>query len=323
MKRLSLVSIALLAGSVAQATDLTLTARSAGNSTIVVAPGATVNYEVVADLSDAANEGLAYFRFDASFSGGPLSKAAEPNAMPMLNFVAPAGFSNPAGLGGTVSGGSLLQIGGAQNTINNVFASAPVGVVQTGLAKPGNSLVVVQGTLTAPVYVGSYTLSLTNIDANVIKQGETGFPFWACEKTGTNTAINLTVKVSALTANVATVSASAPSPVAFALNGGLPWANRAYVLLGSVRGTAPGVTVGPNVTLPLNPDAYLNYLVANPSNLLLSGNVGSTNALGQANASFQLPVGAPPAAIGLKISHAWLTTSRDFASDAATVQIVP
>ena len=273
MKRLSLVSIALLAGSVAQATDLNLTARSGGNTTIVVAPGATVNYEVVADLSDAANEGLAYFRFDASFSGGPLAKAAEPSTSPMLNFVAPLGFSNPAGLGGTVSGGNLLQVGGAQNTINNVFASAPVGTVITGLAKPGNSLVVASGTLTAPVYVGSYTLSLSNVDANVIKQGETGFPFWACEAVDTTTVTNLTVKVSALSANVTTVSASAPAPVAFALNGGLPWANRPYVLLGSVRGTAPGVSVGPNVTLPLNPDAYLNFLVANPSNALLSGNV--------------------------------------------------
>lgn len=323
MKRLSLVSIALLAGSVAQATDLNLTARSGGNTTIVVAPGATVNYEVVADLSDNANEGLAYFRFDASFSGGPLAKAAEPSTSPMLNFVAPAGFSNPVGLGGTVSGGTLLQIGGAQNTINNVFASAPIGSVITGLAKPGNSLVVATGSLTAPVFVGTYTLSLSNIDANVIKQGETGFPFWACESTANNTVVNLTVKVSALTANVATISASAPAPVAFALNGGLPWANRPYVLLGSVRGTTPGVSVGPNVTLPLNPDAYLNFLVSNPSNALLSGNVGATNALGQASASFQLPVGAPPAAIGLKISHAWLTTARDFASDAATVQIVP
>ncbi|MBL8768003.1 MAG: hypothetical protein JNL94_11585 [Planctomycetes bacterium] len=323
MKRLSLVSIALLAGSVAQATDLNLTARSGGTSTIVVAPGATVNYEVVADLSDNANEGLAYFRFDANFSGGPLTKAAEPNTSPMLNFVAPAGFSNPAGLGGTVSGGNLLQIGGAQNTINNVFASAPIGTVITGLAKPGNSLIVVKGTLTAPIYTGSYTLALTNVDANVIKQGETGFPFWACEKTTNNTVTNLTVKVSALTANVATVSASAPSPVALALNGGLPWANRPYVLLGSVRGTSPGVSLGPNVTLPLNPDAYLNFLVANPTNVLLTGNVGSTNALGLANAAFQLPVGASPAAVGLKISHAWLTTARDFASDAATVQIVP
>ena len=67
-------------------------------------------------------------------SGG--SKAATPTTNPIMNFARPAGINNPAGFGGTPSAGRLLQVGGAQNTMNSSFAPYPIGTVITGVGLP-------------------------------------------------------------------------------------------------------------------------------------------------------------------------------------------
>lgn len=180
----------------AQATDLNLRFRSGGVSFITVAPGTVVNWAAVGELGDAANEGLALFSFDLQWSGGALPPAATPTTGPMLNFARPAGINNPAGFGGTASSpGRLLQVGGAQNTINNLFAPYPTGSVITGVAAPGQPATLVTGQVTAPMQPGTYSLSASNLVANVIRQGETGSPFWHVEKASTGIMTFLTVQV--------------------------------------------------------------------------------------------------------------------------------
>lgn len=182
------------------AASVNLTVTSGGSDTVAVTPGGVVNYDVTAVLSDTNNEGLAGIIFNLSFTGGPLTPATEPAANPMLNFDRPAGLTNPAGFGGTVIGSDLIQVGGAQNTIKNTIATAPapVGTVITDVAQ--TPVIIVSGSLTAPMVEGSYTLSASGLMATVISPGETGAgEFWAVEAAAAGSIGNLTVVVAGTT----------------------------------------------------------------------------------------------------------------------------
>ena len=203
-KSLSLKLIAYAAGFVlaaagpALATNLNLSVQSGGSNVVTVLPGTIVPYGVVGVLSDAASDGLAAFSIDLSFTGGPLAAASQPSSPPMTSFNRPLGLTNPAGFGGTVVTGVLVQVGGAQNTIRNVFAPYPNGSVVTGVAQAGQPIALVTGQLTAPTTVGSYTLMPSSIGANVIQPGQNGIPFWRVDKALRGTVTPLTVIVSFL-----------------------------------------------------------------------------------------------------------------------------
>lgn len=188
--------LVLVASGPALATNLNLTVQSGGLTTVVVPPGASVPYSVVGVLSDALSDGLASFSLDLGFTGGPLLMANEPSSAPMVSFDRPLGLTNPAGFGGTVVAGKLVQVGGAQNTIRNVFAPYPNGNVVVDVAQIGQAVTLVTGQLTAPVAPGTYTLSTTAVVATVIRQGETGIPFWHVDKALPGTLTPLTVIVS-------------------------------------------------------------------------------------------------------------------------------
>jgi hypothetical protein len=188
----------LAAAGPALATNLNLSVQSGGSNTVTVLPGANVPYSVVGVLSDAASDGLAAFSIDLSFSGGPLPAADAPSGPPMVSFDRPAGLTNPAGFGGTVVAGVLVQVGGAQNTIRNIFAPYPNGNVVTGVAQPGQALALVTGHLTAPAAAGSYMLAPSNVVANAIQPGQNGTPFWRVDKALPGTITPLRVVVSSL-----------------------------------------------------------------------------------------------------------------------------
>lgn len=155
--------------------EVTGTQAGAQASTVYVLPGATVDYQVTGLLGGDASQGLCMFAFDASFDGGDLNQMAAPATGDIQQFVAPNGFNNPAGFGGTDSSGNLLQVGGAMNTIANQFAPTPSGIVVTGFADGGAALLA-EGSLTAPAAAGSYTLSLSGGFANALEsQDPTGF----------------------------------------------------------------------------------------------------------------------------------------------------
>ena len=180
----------------AYATNLNVRVQSGGSSSVTVPPGATVSWAVVGELSDNLNAGLALFSVDLGFSGGPLTQALNAASLPMLNFTRPAGLTNPAGFGGTVVGGQLRQVGGAQNTIKNTFAPYPNGTVVTGVAAAGAPVTLASGQLTAPLTPGTYTLTPSGVVANVIRQGETGTPFWHVDRANAGTVQSLVVQVS-------------------------------------------------------------------------------------------------------------------------------
>jgi hypothetical protein len=186
----------------ASTTSINLSIKSMGQSTVTVRPGVTIRYRVIGELSDDNNEGLALIGFDLHFEGGPLQQADEPTGEPdagcenpMIHFAAPWGVTNPSGFGGTVIGGDLIQCGGGQNTIpNDGFLAS----VLTGVAQPSGCglAIILTGQLTAPAAPGTYRLVISNVFANVIKEGETGEVFFATEAAGVGDLSNLTVSVS-------------------------------------------------------------------------------------------------------------------------------
>lgn len=208
------LAVSLSSGS-AVSTALSLSVESSGSNIATVPPGTRINYQVTGVLSDDANEGLALFGFDLNFNGGDLSHADIPTGVPtpgcdnpMINFTLPWGITNPdspcppaCGFGGTIINGDLIQAGGGQNTINNTPDNAPfpIGPVLTGVAMPSGcgSVVLVSGTVVAPIVPGTYTLFLDNPFANIIRQGATGEPFWEVEAASIGEVRNLTIEVDA------------------------------------------------------------------------------------------------------------------------------
>jgi len=324
MKRLIPLCLAFaLPATAALATDLNLSAESSGSNAITVVPGELVNYEVVGELGDNLSQGLAFFRLDLSFDGGPLPQADDPTAAPMTSFDRPSGVTNPAGFGGTEVNGDLIQIGGAMNTVNSSFAPFPNGSVTTGIAQPSSAEVLVRGTLTAPKQVGSYTLSIADVDANVIRLGETGIPFWAVEQAGAGAITNLTIEVSALSTQNDTVSISNPAPVTLDLHAGSLHGGRNYWLIGTAAGTSPGILLTTGLTLPINPDAYTDFTIAVPNSATLQNNVGSLSPFGTATSTFNLRIGVNAHLAGVQVHHAFVTISQDFHSEAVVTTLVP
>ena len=306
-----------VAGSAA-ATDLNITIQSGAQNVIDVAPGASVAYTITGTLSDSASLGLAMFSLDLTYSGGALSQAANPTSDPMQRFASPQGMTNPAGFGGTLSAGKLLQVGGAQNTINNTLAPKPVGAVLTNVAQPSSPAALVQGVVVAPSVPGIYTLSASHLFANVIRAGETGTPFWHVDACGAGTNQNLTIRVGALHPGRVTV------PVHHALSldidAGVENAGRRYMLLGSVSGTAPGTMLANGVRVPLNADAYLRFTQENPSSAILAHSFGVLDAHGRASATF-----TPDARfVGKTVNHAFVVLGpTKFVSETQACQVVP
>ena len=210
MKRLLCITLTVgFSATVASATDLNVTLRSGGVSTVEVAPGVTVDYEVIGELTDALNEGLALWACDIAFTGGPLVQGVVGSGMGEFAEAGDAGITNPAGYGGTTTvvgrEGELVQAGGGMNTILNLVDNAPfpVGAVVTGIAWPGSPEVLMTGSLTAPLTEGTYTLTASNCFGNVIKQGEIlDGTFWATEPIGVGTVTNLAVTVVSPVANL-------------------------------------------------------------------------------------------------------------------------
>lgn len=318
---IAIAAVLAIAARPATTTDLALDLRDAtGASTVVVAPGRTVHYQIIGTLSNSASDGLAYFSTNLSFSGGPLSQAATPLTAPMNLFSPPLGFSNPAGFGGTPHAGDLLQVGGAQNTIHNTIAPAPVGPVQLGIAQPGASQVLVTGDLVAPNVVGSYSLSARGAKANVILPGQSGATFYKVDKVGNVNVTSLTVDVQAITARPAVVSVAIGQEQHLALDAGPANAGRAYQCLGSLSGTSPGYQLPGGATLPLTFDGYLAYTLNHPNTSLLQNSQGTLDANGRAVVTFH----PDRRFVGKTVNHAFFLsgTSPEFVSEAESVQVV-
>lgn len=100
------------------------------------------------------------------------------------------------------------------------------------------------------------------------------------------------------------------------LRGGPALANRGHLLLASLSGTTPGITLGPGLVLPLQADALTFVLFdAAPTNSLL---LGLLDGNGRRSVPLALPAGVFLPFLGARIDFAWCSILPfDFASNAA------
>ena len=71
----------------ATASDLDLSIESGGLNAVTVSPGQVVSYDIVGELTDSLNEGLALFVVDLSMPGATLTPLATPTTGNMAGFV--------------------------------------------------------------------------------------------------------------------------------------------------------------------------------------------------------------------------------------------
>ncbi len=104
-------------------------------------------------------------------------------------------------------------------------------------------------------------------------------------------------------------------------------ANRAFALLGSAAGTWPGFSLD-GVTIPLNLDGYLQWILGGAAVGLISPGVGLLGPSGEALIDLRLPPGAASQAAGLILHHAvvaidpiWMIVRAS--SNAVPLELVP
>ncbi len=197
------------AAAYAPASTLKITVRDVVtmSQSIEVPNNAIVEYELIGELDDALNGGLALWGADLTLECNsvnvPLDPGVTPVAPPMDNFVSSPtnkkGVSNPAGYGGTQKDGKLLQAGGAQNSIKNdpAISGAPFpdGTVIINVAHPEQEVVLLRGSFRTSA-AGDFAcfLRVTNGFANVIKHLDSGTPFYRTEAAGVMSEPPLSVR---------------------------------------------------------------------------------------------------------------------------------
>ncbi len=169
-KVLMMAACAVLVTGVANAGDVALSlVNSAGASTDTVTAGtATYTLEVRALVTPTAGEGgLALFGFDFD---GPVTLASNQFTTALTSFVKNEGLTNPAGFGGTLSGSTLLQVGGGQNTIGYTGTSPayPTGTVVAGIGLTEATIATIVLD-TSALAAGDHVFQISNGFANLIE----------------------------------------------------------------------------------------------------------------------------------------------------------
>jgi hypothetical protein len=326
MQRLLCLLAASAAPALATASDLDIRIESSGQTSITVSPGQSISFDVIGELTDATNEGLALFSIDLTLPGATLTPVSTPATAAMMNFASPLGMTNPAGFGGTQNGASLKQVGGMQNTFKNSFAPQPSGTVIPGIAQLGSPEVLAQGSFNAPTVSGSYSLSASNVLANVIRAGESGAPTWLCDAAGTGSIAGLDVNVESLSQDVSSLALGAGGTINFSLDGGLMSAGDIYFLVGSASGTTPGFVID-GLLIDLNYDSFTSYMITHPNAAPYAGTMGVLDGFGLGAASVSTPPGAAPSLAGSTLHHAFVVIEPSgvvsLTSNATSLDLLP
>lgn len=131
-----------------------------------------------------------------------------------------------------------------------------------------------------------------------------------------------------LSANPAELSLAAGGSQDLVLDGGHLHAGELVLLLGSARGTSPGIPLAPDLLLPLAHDVYFERTLVSPNQPPLSNSLTTLNSSGRALATFTLPVPPLPSLLGLTLQHAFVCLdvtgpALTFVSNPASLNFVP
>lgn len=126
----------------------------------------------------------------------------------------------------------------------------------------------------------------------------------------------------ALSTDTAAISVSAGGTQSMTLVQPAALAGAGYIVLGSLAGTAPGISAY-GFTLPLNLDAYCLWTAGHPGAPPLAGTLGTFDSAGQASASFKLPPGLASSLVGLVAHHAYVAFDGSTGQPLATSNAAP
>jgi hypothetical protein len=123
--------------------------------------------------------------------------------------------------------------------------------------------------------------------------------------------------VAGLDSPVMTISLSTGGVQPWVLAAGASHAGEAYLVVGSLSGTAPGIQINSTLVLPLQFDFWLDFTVLNPNVPPLFDSAGTLDAAGHAQAGgIALPAGLPATLAGVLAHHAFVVF--DASSGAVT-----
>ncbi|MFT7618796.1 MAG: hypothetical protein ACI97A_002443 [Planctomycetota bacterium] len=125
-----------------------------------------------------------------------------------------------------------------------------------------------------------------------------------------------------LTQDTDQVSAMAGAVFHQYVNGDPAWAGLVYAIVGSASGSFPGVVIGNNQLLPLNPDFYLDYMVTMPNDWILPS-LGYLDSAGRATATGTLPAGALYVSGQVTLNHVVVILTADGTGFEAISDAVP
>lgn len=172
----------------------------------------------------------------------------------------------------------------------------------------GNGLRLFDGRMTATLSANQFSLPAEGspLDRGWLAYGGSGGP--------------VILRESPLTWDRDTLSASAGGTVQLDLLAGPANAGRQYLVLASLSGTFPGLTVG-GMTLPLNYDGFLAASLSLANSAMFVNTLGVLDGTGSARAQFVLPPAIAAALAGQAVSFAYvlLTPSLGFPSNPARV----
>ncbi|MCA9321843.1 MAG: hypothetical protein KDB53_13965, partial [Planctomycetes bacterium] len=138
------------------------------------------------------------------------------------------------------------------------------------------------------------------------------------------TAANVVIPMGALTTSSNEVSLSAGGTQIHHIDAGAASGSRPYLLLGTVSGTSPGISLGA-LTLPLNQDFVFNLTLSSPNVFPLINTLGFTNSQGRATAALITAPNSSPAFLNFTFHWAFvatdLTGTVNFVSNV--VELIP
>ncbi len=128
---------------------------------------------------------------------------------------------------------------------------------------------------------------------------------------------------SSLTADVARLHDANGATAHFQLDATPAHAGAIYVLVASLSGTEPGLPLGPQLVLPLNPDAMLQASLGLANSSIFVNSLGLLDGAGRASAGFATPPSLLGSQLGRPLSFAFATLPFAFVSTAVSLTIVP
>jgi hypothetical protein len=127
-----------------------------------------------------------------------------------------------------------------------------------------------------------------------------------------------------LWANAYSIPVSKGAVVDFQLDAGMEYGERNYLLLGSVSGTEPGMTLPGGAVLPLNWDGFTTILLGALGSPMCQGFMGQLDASGRATATLDTLGPVDPTSVGQTLYFAYLLGPEPFfASNAIEVTLIP